>query len=220
MREIILDTETTGLDPKTGHRIIEIGALEMYNKILTGRQFHYYINPERDVPMEAYQVHGISTEYLKDKPKFEDISEEFIDFIAQSPLVIHNAGFDMSFINHELNLLNLSTIDPSYAIDTLIMARKLFPGQRNSLDALCKRFKIDNSHRAYHGALKDAALLSEVYVELTGGRQIKFQVQVTAKTEESSISQKKTYYGKDLKIIEPTDKEIASHKILMEEICK
>jgi DNA polymerase-3 subunit epsilon len=176
IREIVLDTETTGLSPKDGHRIVEIGALEMMNKVLTGRSFHYYINPERSMPSEAYRIHGISEEFLRDKPLFKDIAQEFLDFIEDGVLVIHNASFDINFLNHELTLLSKPQLELAGVIDTLFMARKAFPGARASLDALCKRFKIDNSSRQLHGALKDAELLAEVYVELTGGRQVSFSM--------------------------------------------
>ncbi|NDB82530.1 MAG: DNA polymerase III subunit epsilon [Alphaproteobacteria bacterium] len=218
MREIILDTETTGLDPKSGHRIIEIGALEMHNKILSGNSFHYYVNPERDVPMEAFQVHGISSEYLKDKPRFHEIADAFLEFIYGAQLVIHNASFDMMFLNHELDIIQKPTIDYSFATDTLIMARKKFPGQRNNLDALCKRFGIDNSHRKYHGALKDAALLAEVYIELTGGRQIKFDMQNTSKLEEDSIAPAPKYSHMNFLTIEASKEEIESHTRLLKDI--
>jgi DNA polymerase-3 subunit epsilon len=175
-REIILDTETTGLDVLDGHRIIEIGALELIDNKLTEQQFHFYINPERSVSPGAYKVHGLSTEFLQDKPLFRDIADDFLAFIADSDLVIHNAPFDLKFLNHELSLLGLPSIISSRAIDTVVMARKLFPGSRVSLDALCKRYSIDNSHRSYHGALKDCHLLYHVYIELTGGKQKQFDI--------------------------------------------
>ena len=157
IREIVLDTETTGLNPQDGHRIVEIGALEMVNKVLTGKKFHFYINPERDMPSEAYRIHGISSEFLKDKPVFKEIAKEFLDFIEDGKLVIHNAPFDIKFLNYELSLVNLPSLELSEAIDTLIIARKNYPGARVNLDALCRRFKIDNSSRDFHGALLDAA---------------------------------------------------------------
>jgi DNA polymerase III subunit epsilon len=171
MRQIILDTETTGLDPKQGHRLVEIGCLEVFNYIPTGRTFQVYINPERDMPVEAFNIHGLSEEFLKDKPVFADISEDFLNFIEDCPLVIHNAQFDMKFINHELKNIGKSGIDFNRTIDTLLIARRKFPGAQASLDALCRRFKIDNSIRTKHGALLDAELLAEVYLELCGGRQ-------------------------------------------------
>lgn len=171
MREIVLDTETTGLDPKSGHRVIEIGCLEMVNHIATGRTFHEYLDPERDVPPDAAEIHGITTEMLKGKPLFADKAEEFVAFIGDAKLVIHNASFDLGFLNAELGRLDLPTIPASRAIDTVQLARRKFPGAPASLDALCKRFNIDNSARTKHGALLDAELLADVYIELIGGRQ-------------------------------------------------
>lgn len=171
VREIAFDTETTGLDPEVGHRIVEIGCVEMIGHIRTGRTFHAYINPEREVPREAEAVHGLSTKFLSDKPKFSEIAQAFLEFIEDSPLVIHNAGFDMKFINHELFLAEKPTIRTERAIDTLLLARQKFPGQPNSLDALCKRFNVDLSLRTKHGALLDSELLADVYLELRGGRQ-------------------------------------------------
>ncbi len=172
MRELCLDTETTGLDPKDGHRIIEIGCIEIINKVRTGKSFHTYINPERDVPDEAFKIHGIATDFLKDKPKFSDIVNDFITFIGESKLVIHNASFDMKFINHHLRDCNLEIIERSNVIDSLEIARHKFPGAGNSLDALCKRFGVDLSRRVKHGALLDAELLADIYIELMGGNQI------------------------------------------------
>lgn len=171
MREIVLDTETTGLDPFAGHRIVEIGCVELFNHVRTGNYFHVYINPERDMPREAENVHGLSAEFLKDKPKFAEIAGSFLEFIADAPLVIHNAAFDMKFLNAELSVAKRRTIDMERATDTVLMARKKFPGQPASLDALCKRFNIDLSERTKHGALLDAELLADVYLELMGGRQ-------------------------------------------------
>jgi len=210
IREIILDTETTGLSPKDGHRIVEIGALEMVNKVLTGKSFHHYVNPKRTMPNEAYRVHGISESFLKDKPLFEEIVNDFIEFIDGGTLVIHNAPFDIKFLNHELSLVNKPPLELSRAVDTLPMARKKFPGARASLDALCKRFKVDNSSRELHGALKDAELLAEVYVELTGGRQSSFSIQkkeVGKKTENKSYNEA---IGNKL-LIHPTNEEKQAH---------
>lgn len=171
MREICLDTETTGLDPKDGHKVIEIACVEMVDKIRTGKVFHVYVNPRRDVPQEAFKVHGISTEFLQDKPIFDHIAHKFLDFIKDAKLVIHNAAFDLKFLNHELRLVGLGAIDSSSVVDTLDLARKKFPGSPASLDALCKRFNIDISHRTKHGALLDTELLCDVYIELMGGAQ-------------------------------------------------
>lgn len=171
MRQIVLDTETTGLSPDSGHRLIEIGALEIVNHVPTGAVFHHYIDPERDVPEDAFRIHGISSEFLAGKPKFADIVSDFLDFIGDAPLVIHNAAFDMGFLNWELKRTGLAELAAARAVDTLLLARSRFPGAQNSLDALCRRFNIDNSSRVKHGALLDAELLAEVYLELMGGKQ-------------------------------------------------
>lgn len=171
MREIILDTETTGMDPFTGDRIVEIGCVECINHIATGNYYHVYINPERDVPAEVVAVHGLTEKFLKDKPTFAEIYTDFLDFIGDAKLVIHNAEFDMKFINHHLKEMGVAMIPSTRVIDSLIMARQKFPGSPASLDALCKRFDIDNTNRTLHGALLDSELLAEVYLELLGGRQ-------------------------------------------------
>ncbi len=171
MREIILDTETTGFDPDKGDRIIEIGCLETINFVPTGRTYWQYINPERDVPAEAVAVHGITEEFLKDKPTFGEIVGDFLDFVGDSRLVIHNAEFDIKFLNSELKTFGFPTFNLKDAIDTLAIARRKFPGSPANLDALCRRFNIDNSNREFHGALLDSELLAEVYLELMGGRQ-------------------------------------------------
>lgn len=171
IREIILDTETTGLDPATGDRVVEIGALELVNHLPTGRTFHVYINPERDMPPEAEAVHGLSAAFLKDKPTFDKIADDFLEFIGDAVLVIHNASFDMGFLNAELAFLRLPPLPPERVVDTLHLARQKHPGAANSLDALCRRYGIDNSKRTRHGALLDSELLAEVYLELIGGRQ-------------------------------------------------
>ena len=176
MREIVLDTETTGLDPfdTPAHRIVEIGAVELWNQVPTGNTYHQYIHPDRDMPPEAFAVHGISMEFLANKPRFSQIAQGFLDFVADAPLVIHNASFDMRFLNAELSWLGLPTLPEQRAIDTLLIARRRFPGSPASLDALCRRFGIDNSNRTLHGALLDSEILAEVYLELTGGRQADF----------------------------------------------
>lgn len=171
MREIVLDTETTGMDPKEGDRLVEIGCVELHNQVPTGRTYHVYINPERDVPAGAVAVHGLTAEFLKDKPVFSQIYTDFLDFIAEGVLVIHNAEFDMKFINAELAKVGHKSIPPKRVTDTLLIARKKFPGSPASLDALCRRFNVDNSGRELHGALLDAQLLAEVYLEMMGGRQ-------------------------------------------------
>ena len=171
MREIVLDTETTGINPRDGHRIIEIGALELMHHLPTGKELHIYINPEREIDDGAVAVHGLTSSFLSDKPVFAEIVDEFLSFIGEAPLVIHNASFDMGFINAELDKIQRPPLPMDRAIDTLAMARKKFPGAQANLDALCRRFEIDNSHRDLHGALVDADLLASVYVELLGGRQ-------------------------------------------------
>ena len=171
MREIVLDTETTGLDPKSGHRIVEIGCVELINHVPTGAVYHQYVNPERDMPAEAERVHGLSETFLKDHPVFAKVSDTFVEFIGDATLVIHNAAFDMGFINAELDRLDIEAIPMHRAVDTVTMARKKFPGAQASLDALCRRFGIDLSGREFHGALLDAQLLADVYLELLGGRQ-------------------------------------------------
>ena len=171
MREIVLDTETTGLDPSQGHRLVEIGCVELVNRIPSGQGFHQYINPERDMPREAFAVHGLSAEFLADKPLFADIADAFLEFIGDAPLVIHNASFDHGFLNSELTRLKRPTIVRDRLVDTLLLARRKHPGGPNKLDDLCARYGIDNSHRTKHGALLDAELLAEVYLELIGARQ-------------------------------------------------
>ncbi|MBT8424031.1 MAG: DNA polymerase III subunit epsilon [Silicimonas sp.] len=174
MREVVLDTETTGFDPESGDRIVEIGAIELQGHVPTGSTFHQYVNPERSMPQEAFEVHGLSDEFLRDKPLFKDVAQGFVDFIGESKLVIHNAAFDMKFINAELTWLGLTKIPWEQAIDTLDIARRKFPGSPASLDALCRRYGIDNSSRTLHGALLDSEILAEVYLELIGGRQPDF----------------------------------------------
>lgn len=171
MREIVLDTETTGLDPKSGDRIVEIGAIELFNHMPTGKTFHEYLNPEKKMPQEAFAVHGLSDDFLKGKPLFRQIMENLTTFIGESKMIIHNAAFDMKFLNAELLKAGGRLYPLDQAIDTLMIARKKFPGAQNSLDALCRRFSIDNSVREKHGALLDSELLSDVYLELIGGRQ-------------------------------------------------
>ncbi len=171
MREIVLDTETTGLDPKDGHRLVEIGCIELFNHIATGKTYHQYINPERDMPTGAFEVHGLSEEFLSGFPKFEEVADAFLVFVGDSPLVIHNAVFDMGFLNAELKRCGREPLPIKQSVDTVSMARRRHPGAPASLDALCRRFDIDNSARTKHGALLDAELLAEVYLELRGGRQ-------------------------------------------------
>ena len=171
MREIVLDTETTGLDPETGDRIVEIGCIELINHVPTGETLHRYINPERDMPLAAFEIHGLSTEFLSQHPVFAAVADELLDFLGDARLVIHNAGFDMRFLNKELELAGKPMLAMNRALDTVAVARRKYPGAQVSLDALCRRFEIDNGHRSLHGALLDADLLAAVYLELIGGRQ-------------------------------------------------
>ena len=171
-REIAFDTETTGLDPRNGDRLVEIGGVELDNHVPTGRTYHVYLNPERDVPIEAFNVHGLSEEFLSDKPKFAEVAQEFLEFVGDAVLVIHNASFDMGFINMELSRVGLGPIPNEQVLDTLAIARKKHPGSPASLDALCSRYGIDNSRRTKHGALLDSEILAEVYLELIGGKQV------------------------------------------------
>ena len=172
MREIIFDTETTGLNPAGGDRIVEIGCIELFNRIETGRTFHAYFNPCRPMPTEAEAVHGLTDIFLSDKPNFSDKADELLEFLGDAPLIAHNASFDFGFLNHELGLCARDPICMSRMIDTLMLARSKHPGAKHSLDALCARFGVDRSHRVKHGAILDAQLLTQVYIELTGGRQI------------------------------------------------
>lgn len=174
MREIVLDTETTGFDPESGDRIVEIGAVELIGHVPTGNTYHQYINPERSMPDEAFQVHGLGDDFLRDKPLFKAIAQDFVDFIGDAKLVIHNAAFDIKFLNAELGWVGMPAIPWDQAIDTLAIARKKFPGSPSSLDALCRRYNIDNSARTLHGALLDSEILAEVYLEMIGGRQPDF----------------------------------------------
>jgi DNA polymerase III subunit epsilon len=182
MREIILDTETTGLDPLRGDRLVEIGCVEIFNRMPTGQTFHRHINPERDMPAEAFAVHGLSTEFLASKPLFAEVVGDFLEFIADAPLVIHNASFDISFINAELDRIKRPPIPRERLVDTLLLARRKHPGVSNRLDDLCSRYAIDNSRRTKHGALLDAELLAEVYIDLIGARQS--QLILAAETRE------------------------------------
>jgi DNA polymerase-3 subunit epsilon len=180
MREIVLDTETTGLDPLRGDRLVEVGCVEIFNRMPTGQTFHRYINPERDMPQEAFAVHGLSSEFLADKPLFTHIVDELLEFVGDAPLVIHNASFDIGFINAELDRLKRPAIGRDRLVDTLLLARRKHPGVSNRLDDLCSRYAIDNSRRTKHGALLDAELLAEVYIDLIGARQSQLILAETA----------------------------------------
>ena len=223
-RQVVLDTETTGLNPEEGHRIIEIGCVELINRRLTGQHFHVYLNPDREIDEGAIEVHGISNEFLADKPRFENVVEDFIEYIRDSELIIHNAPFDVGFINHEFALLNKNIgkiEDYSSVMDTLAFARKKHPGQRNSLDALCKRYGIDNSHRDLHGALLDAEILADVFLQMTGGQSSLFAEHEQEQAEVDKQQRIKSQNDRPkLKIITCTDEELQQHQQRMESIDK
>lgn len=217
MREIVLDTETTGLDPKKGDRVVEIGGVEMVNRFLTGRTFHEYINPERSMPPDAFKIHGLSDGFLKDKPVFAAIADAFVEFIGDATLVIHNASFDIGFLNYELGKLGKPPIPNERVIDTLMLARRKHPGQPNSLDALCQRYGIDNSRRTKHGALLDSEILAEVYGELTGGRQQSLGLDV-AMASQAPAALSGVQKNKKRQPVPPllTDDERAAHAAFVE----
>lgn len=225
MRQIILDTETTGIDPKQGHRIIEIGCVELVDRKLTHRHYHQYIHPERDVEQEAIDVHGITNEFLTDKPKFAKIADDFMQFVVGAELIIHNAPFDIGFINHELSLLKQNPwgkIEQHCKItDTLKMARKTYPGQRNSLDALCKRLGVDNSGRTLHGALLDSEILADVYLLMTGG-QVSLSLATESATNKTNtpIIQKTREQRGALRVTSPSNDELADHQSYLETLFK
>ena len=187
MREVVLDTETTGLDPSAGHRVVEIGCVELIDAVPTSKTFQCYINPERDMPAGAQAVHGLTAEFLSEHPIFEAVADGFLEFIGDSPLIIHNAEFDLGFLNAELKRLDRPPLSLDRTVDTVQMARQRFPGAKADLDTLCRRFAIDNSNRALHGALKDADLLARVYVELTGGRQRNLELAAAAATDSEAM---------------------------------
>ena len=222
MRQIILDTETTGLEPKQGHRIIEIGCIELINRRKTERNFHQYLNPERDIEDGAFNIHGLSNEFLSDKSRFADIAQEFIDFIRDGELIIHNAPFDVGFINAELKLLGKKwgkIEDYCTVFDTLLLAREKHPGQKNNLDALCKRYEVDNSQRDLHGALLDAQILLDVYLQMTGGQtDLTFHSVATSHGVKGKSEQYINNKHKKLVVIEPTENELTKHRMLLESI--
>ncbi|AXI44616.1 DNA polymerase III subunit epsilon [Sulfitobacter sp. SK012] len=212
MREIVLDTETTGFDPNSGDRIVEIGAVELMGHMATGKTFHEYINPERGMPDEAFQVHGLGDDFLRDRPKFAAVGQAFLDFIGESKLVIHNASFDIKFLNAELKWMGLPLIPWEQAIDTLAMARKKFPGSPSSLDALCRRFNIDNASRTLHGALLDSEILAEVYLELIGGKQPDFGLSTKPQQKAGETSTQWTPRSRPMPLPERiTETENAAH---------
>jgi DNA polymerase-3 subunit epsilon len=213
MREIVLDTETTGVDPLSGHRIVEIGCLELMNHVPTSRTFHRYINPERDIPDEVVAIHGITNEKVADAPVFAEIAGEFLEFIADSTMVIHNADFDMRFLNMEVKRLGFPHFPDERALCTLKLTRKRYPGAPASLDALCQRFKVDNSGRTLHGALLDAQLLAEVYIELLGGRQSALSLS-TAEIA-SSVEEIVEMTFRPARAFQPSDEELAAHAAMI-----
>lgn len=217
VREVVLDTETTGMDPAQGDRIVEIGCVELINHIPTGRTLQLYINPEREVPAEATAVHGITNEFLKDKPVFSQVYSEFVEFIKDARLVIHNAEFDMRFINWELKNVGHKAVSWSMVVDTLAMARKKYPGSPASLDALCRRFEIDNTERVFHGALLDSELLAEVYLELLGGRQHGLGLAANAAQllDEGGRPGKKARIPRVPRFFVATTEELAAHAALL-----
>lgn len=221
MREIIFDTETTGLDPQTGDRMVEIGCIEMVNRVVTGQTFHAYYNPERDMPAEAEKVHGLSAAFLSDKPLFKDGAHELLAFLGDAPLVAHNAQFDFGFLNHELAVLGLEAISTERMVDTLAIARRRHPGAKHSLDALCSRYGVDRSHRVLHGALLDAELLAQVYVELTGGRQIGLQLaddNEPQKQAETAVFRPKTGEYRAPRPHAASKEELARHAAFLESL--
>jgi len=231
VRQIILDTETTGLEPAQGHRIIEIGAVEMLNRRLTGNRFHQYLNPDRAIDQGAIEVHGITNEMLADKPRFADIAADFLEFVKGAELVIHNAPFDTGFINHEFRLLGeaapAATIEELCTVlDTLKLARRLRPGQKNDLDSLCRHYSIDNSQRTLHGALLDAEILADVYLAMTGGQAALFQEvgDMTASTSQQNIARNEIRrldtHRPALPVIRANDDELAEHARMLAEIDK
>ena len=215
VREIVLDTETTGMDPSKGDKIVEIGCVELMNHIPTGRTLQLYINPEREVPAEAIAVHGITNEFLKDKPIFSQVYSDLLEFIEGAKLVIHNAEFDMKFLNSELANVGHKAIGWGNIIDTLAIARKKYPGSPANLDALCRRFGIDNTERTYHGALLDSELLSEVYLELLGGRQHGLGLAAETGGTGSSAKSKVERPKREPRTFAPNDEELAAHEVLL-----
>jgi len=224
MRQIVLDTETTGLEPSDGHRIIEIGCVELVNRRLTGNTYHQYINPDRTIDAGAIEVHGITNESLADKPRFSEIVDEFITFTRDAELIIHNAPFDVGFINHEFSLLDKSpgtVTDYCTVLDTLTLARRMHPGQRNSLDALCRRYEIDNSRRELHGALLDAEILADVYLIMTGGQvSLSLDGQVDQHGERQSTLRRLDADRRPLKVVTATPEEGEAHNARLDALDK
>lgn len=226
MRQVVLDTETTGLEPTQGHRIIEIGCVEVVNRRLTGNRFHQYLQPDREIDEGALEVHGITKEFLADKPRFADVAEDLLAFIKGAELIIHNAPFDAGFINHELGLLGAhwgAVTDHCPVVDTLALARQLHPGQKNSLDALCKRYGVDNSHRDLHGALLDAEILAEVYLAMTGGQtalSLDSDMETTDGLIQAHAIRRLSPDRPPLRVVRATGEELAAHAQRLEAIDK
>ncbi|MEC9185252.1 MAG: DNA polymerase III subunit epsilon [Pseudomonadota bacterium] len=218
MREIVLDTETTGLDPKSGDRLVEIGCVELDNHLPTGRTYHQYVNPERDMPDEAFRVHGLSEVFLAKHPVFADIADAFLEFIGDADLVIHNASFDLGFINAELQRLGRASVENHRAIDTVQIARGKYPGAQVSLDALCRRFEIDLSARTKHGALLDAELLADVYLELVGGRQPGFELASQRRRFASQTLETREKPARPARPHAPSEAESTAHQSFLEKI--
>jgi len=223
-REFVLDTETTGIDVRNGHRLIELACIELHDFVPTGRSFHRYVHPDRDIEAEAQAVHGISIEFLKDKPRFADpsVCEEFLDFVGDGILIAHNASFDRAFVNFELELAGKTTIHDARWIDTLAMAKSRFPGMHNSLDALCKRFKISLAEREKHGALIDCRLLAAVYLELCGGKERGLDFAPAAVRQDRSLAAERTVYGARPRPLAPrsTEAERAAHLEFVRDVLK
>jgi DNA polymerase-3 subunit epsilon len=224
MRQIILDTETTGLEPEQGHRVIEIGCVELLNRRPTGRTFHRYLNPDRDIDEGALQVHGISREFLSGQPRFADVAEEFLEFVAGAELVIHNAAFDIGFLEAELQRLGgarRTLAEHCRILDTLALARQLHPGQRNSLDALCRRYSVDNSHRDLHGALLDAKILSEVYLAMTGGQgALTLGAESSASARSDASARRRRREPVPITVIRASAAELEAHERVLDGIAK
>jgi len=223
MRQIVLDTETTGLDPRQGHRVIEIGALELIDRQLTGRQYHVYLNPEREIEQGALEVHGITEEFLRDKPRFAEIADDLLAFADGAELVIHNAPFDIGFIDNELSLVDhqhASITEVASVLDTLELARDLHPGQRNNLDALCKRYEVDNSSRTLHGALLDAEILADVFLAMTGGQ---VDLGLSLESSETLVDDDEGHHQiahLELVVLRASDEELVQHELRLEDIEK
>lgn len=221
-RQVVLDTETTGLEWRSGHRVIEIGCVELVNRVLTGRHYHAYLNPEREVDARAIEIHGLSNEFLADKPRFRDVADEFEAFVRDAELVIHNASFDVGFLNNELGLLERPKIDALCAgvVDTLRMAKEQNPGKKASLDALCDRYEVANSHRTLHGALLDAELLADVYLAMTRGQESLMMALDEGAVAEASIHDSARAARPALRVLRPTAEELVAHDQVLADIAK